>query len=176
MARRIRSLAQTSLMRRIRPLASSLIIALAVLALFLFLTSILSPSTDSSNISNALRAIIDVTGVLLGLVGIMFANIISNIGGEISLIRSKEFDTPQSLVHEQIESYVGELKQYRRGFLDDLFASYFLLILSIVTSLAMTTYVIPDALLDTRSFLSLPLYFLVSGIVVTGRSLKKELP
>lgn len=157
------------------PLAGSMA-ALVLVGGFIVLLQLLSRLTTPANALLILRAIVDVAGVLLGFSGILFANVLLMAGQDISRGR-RELATGLPSVP------LDSLLQYRRRLVNSLLSVYFLLILSVISSLAMMTYItdIPTqagtyALVSTAWALGISLYFLVAGIGGMALSLVEAPP
>jgi hypothetical protein len=140
---------------------------------FLLLLHIFAPLTTPANALAILRAIVDVAAVILGFSGIMFANTLSVIGQAISEARR---DAAKGGPTTMLET----LQQSRRTALNSLLFVYIILILCILSSLAMMTYVIEVpisggyAMVGTIWSLGIPVYWLVAGMVLIPVALRMQ--
>jgi uncharacterized membrane protein YozB (DUF420 family) len=156
-------IAQSRFYKLIRGPVAGALFALALAISFIACMSLLSPGTTPSDLLAVLRAIIDVSGVLIGLSGIMFANITLAVSQQLWA------GTFLSVSRE-------DLRKYRRSLLNSMFSVFVFLMGSIASSLGYMTRV-PEQTggpLETSWFVWLPLYLLLAGIATMMITMREE--
>jgi len=156
-------------------------LGLVIVVMFIGYLQIFAQWTPPSNALDVLRAIIDVAGVLLGLAGIMFGNMLLVVSQDISAGRRRLAD-PNVAVGST--GPLNSLEKYRRDLVDNMLVVFVFFILAIAFSLAaMTQVTLPSVepsqwkvLVNTIYYLGIPLYLLVSGVGAMVISLRQLPP
>jgi len=155
----------------------ALVWSLLVVIMFIGYLQILAPWTPPGNALDVLRAITDVAGVLLGLAGIMFGNMLLVVSQDISEGR-RRLGSPNESVGSA--GPLNSLEQYRRELVDSMLVVFVFFVLAIAFSLSAMTQVTEPSLeppltvlVNTIYYLGISLYWLVGGIGAMMISLRR---
>jgi hypothetical protein len=150
---------------------------LALIAIYLFLQWTASvvhyfpPYTKSQTVSDILRAVVEVDGILLGFVGIVFAQMFGSLMDQQNIVYDKLLDEPDrsSESAKAREEYLEVFEEKRNNLVFTMLFTFFLLVWSVFESLkqiADSSLSDPTTNIFTWGYIQTPMLLTIGGIAV----------